>query len=150
MSGTNFRKRITGQGWANLLLVLFGIGGFALALTLLRLTGVTGKPLDLALYIFAVSFLPLICALVASRSLGVFPVAPEPVVSSERGSFFFLLAVLLALPLLFFDFSLAVEPLHYLTVMAPLCTCSMVALCLSIRSLSTGLVSCWQRFPGLS
>lgn len=101
------------------MLVFLGIGGFVLALTLLRLTGVTAKPLDLALYIFSVSLLPLICALVALRSSGVFSVAPGPMVSSERGSFFFLLAVLLALPLLFFDFSLAVEPLHYLTVMAP-------------------------------
>lgn len=31
----------------------------------------------------------------------------------------FLLAVLSALPFLFFDFSLAAEPLHYLTIMGP-------------------------------
>ena len=40
MSGPNFRKRITGQGWANLLLVLLGTGGFVLALTLFAVSAV--------------------------------------------------------------------------------------------------------------
>lgn len=119
MSGASFRKHLTGQGWANLLLVLFGVGGFVLAMSILRMLDVTGKPLDLALYLFAVALLPLICALVVLRFLFVFPDVPEIVARSEYGSMPFLLAAIFALPFLFFDFSLAVEPLHYLTVMGP-------------------------------
>lgn len=122
MIGAGLRKRITGldQNFrANLMLVLLGVGSFVLTMSVLRLLGMVGKPLDLALYLFAVAVLPPLCSVAAFKLRYVFPDVPETGVRSENGSMLFLLAAFFALPFLFFDFSLAVEPLHYLTVMGP-------------------------------
>lgn len=115
----SFRGRIAGLDGPNLMLVLLGVGGFVLLMGILRLLGVNGKPLDLALYVFAVAFLPLLCAVAALKLGYVFSEPPAAAVQSENVAMVFLLAVLFALPFMFFDFSLAVEPLHYLTVMGP-------------------------------
>ncbi|WMT72537.1 hypothetical protein [Bradyrhizobium sp. Ash2021] len=101
------------------MLVLLGVGGFVLTMSILRLFGVAGKTLDLALYLFAVALLPWLCAVAGLKLRYSFPDVPEIVVRPENSSMLFLLTVLFALPFLFFDFSLAVEPLHYLTVMGP-------------------------------
>jgi hypothetical protein len=120
--GADIRKHSIGLDRdlrTNLMLVLFGVGGFVLAIGILLLFGVTGKNLDLALYLFAVVLLPWLCAMVCLRLQYPFPDVPETVVRHEYGSMAFLLIVLAALSFLFFDFSMAVEPLHYMTIIGP-------------------------------
>ena len=120
--GANLRKDSTGLDRdlrANLMLVLLGVGGFVLAIGILLLLGVAGKELDLALYLFAVALLPWLCAIACLKLQYPFPDVSETVIRHEYGSLAFLLIVLAALPLLFFDFSMAVEPLHYLTILGP-------------------------------
>jgi hypothetical protein len=119
--GAALREHCT--GWdrdlrTNLMLVLFGVAGFGLAVGLLLLFGVAGKKVDLAIYLFAVAPLPWLCATICLRLRYSFPEAPETVIGGNS-SMAFLLIVLAALPLVFFDFSMAVEPLHYLTIIAP-------------------------------
>jgi hypothetical protein len=119
MIAANFRGRAARVDWAYPMMALLGAGGLVLLMTFLQSLGVDGKALDLALYVFAVAILPLLCAAAALKLGYVFSEVPETVVGSQYGSMLFLLAALFALPFLFFDFSLAVEPLHYLTVMGP-------------------------------
>jgi hypothetical protein len=105
----------------NIVILTIGAAGFLAMAVLLHRLGVSGKKFDLALYVFAIAPLPLLCTW-ASLSLQYrfSDAAPQSLVvmNPARAWTLFLVALLL-LPALFFDFSLTLELLHYLTNIGP-------------------------------
>jgi hypothetical protein len=102
-----------------ILSLLVGVVCFLAFASVLLLAGVTDKKLDLALYATGVTIIPVVAAVVCLPAWGTSRQIGRSSDRTTRARYWPLVLALMSLPILFFDYSLAVDPFPYLTNIGP-------------------------------